>query len=248
MSILKVEHLVKNYPLNDGKREVEVLKNISFEIEEKDFVAIMGRSGCGKTTLLKILGQIEEPTEGTILYKERETRRFSVDELAQIRRNEIGFVFQDFYLLDSLNVLENIMLPMIMNKETAEKMKEEAQLRAKQFGIETLLTKHPNELSGGEKQRAAICRALLNNPDLILADEPTGNLDSKSAKIVLDTLEKINEKYGKTVIMVTHDPMMASYCRKVIFLSDGKIMKIIERIGDRSDFYKIIVREMENIS
>ncbi len=247
MNMVCVKELTRNYSLNNGEREVKVLKNISFEVQEGTCVAIMGRSGCGKTTLLKLLGLVDRPTAGEIIYKGKRADRLSVDELAQIRRNEVGFVFQDFYLLDSLTVLENIMLPMIMNRENAEKMKQEATKQAERFSVSHLLSKHPNQLSGGEKQRVAICRALLNNPDLILADEPTGNLDSKSSKIVIDTLTEINKTFGKTIIMVTHDPIVASHCEKVIFLCDGQIAETAGRSSERSGFYREIVQKMENM-
>lgn len=247
MKILQIENLIRNYVLNDNEdnRVVEVLKDISFTVEKSEYIAIMGRSGCGKTTLLKVLGLIDKPTKGTVIYKEQAVEKLWGDELAEIRRNEQGFVFQDFYLLDSLSVQENIMLPMIMNQEDAEKMKQESMKWAEQMEIAHLLQKSPNELSGGEKQRVAICRALINDPDLILADEPTGNLDSKSSKVVIDSLSAINETYGKTIVMVTHDPIVASHCKKVILLKDGMILDMIERKGTREGFYKEILYKME---
>lgn len=247
MKILQVENLIRNYVLNDHEdgREIEVLKDISFNVEEGEYIAVMGRSGCGKTTLLKVLGLIDKPTKGTVIYKNQEVEKLWGDKLAEIRRNELGFVYQDFYLLDSLSVLENIMLPMIMNQENAEKMKQAATSWAKQVEISSLLSKAPNELSGGEKQRVAICRALINDPDLILADEPTGNLDSKSSRAVIQTLNTINETYGKTIVMVTHDPIIASHCKKVILLKDGAILDMIERNGTRESFYKEILEKME---
>lgn len=247
MKILQVENLIRNYVLNDHEdgREIEVLKDISFNIEEGEYIAVMGRSGCGKTTLLKVLGLIDKPTKGTVIYKNQEVEELWGDKLAEIRRNELGFVYQNFYLLDSLSVLENIMLPMIMNQENAEKMKQAAISWAKQMEISHLLSKAPNELSGGEKQRVAICRALINDPDLILADEPTGNLDSKSSRAVIEALNTINETYGKTIVMVTHDPIIASHCKKVILLKDGMILDMIERNRTRESFYKEILEKME---
>lgn len=247
MKILQIENLVRNYVLNDqeDEREIEVLKDISFAVEEGEFIAVMGRSGCGKTTLLKVLGLIDKPTKGDVIYKNQEVEKLWGDKLAEIRRNELGFVYQDFYLLDSLSVLENIMLPMILNQEEAEKMKQAAMNWAEKMEISHLLSKAPNELSGGEKQRVAICRALINDPDLILADEPTGNLDSKSSRAVIEALRTINEAYGKTIVMVTHDPIVASHCQKVILLKDGMILDMIERDGTRERFYKTILENME---
>ena len=204
----------------------------------------MGKSGCGKTTLLKTLGMIDKPTDGTIKFMGEDTSELYGDKLADIRNSKIGFIFQDFYLMDSLSVEENIMLPMIISKQNINKMIAEAKKYAEQFQIEHLLKKNPYELSGGEKQRVAICRALINNPDLILADEPTGNLDSKSGKIVIDALNKISSEYKKTIVMVTHDPQMASYCDRIILLKDGKILEELKKGSNRETFYQTILSKM----
>lgn len=212
-NVLEVENLIRNYRksvIKESEEDVKVLKGISFQVTEGEFVGIMGKSGCGKTTLLKTLGMIDKPTDGTIKFMGEDTSELYGDKLADIRNSKIGFIFQDFYLMDSLSVEENIMLPMIISKQNINKMIAEAKKYAEQFQIEHLLKKNPYELSGGEKQRVAICRALINNPDLILADEPTGNLDSKSGKIVIDALNKISSEYKKTIVMVTHDPQMAT--------------------------------------
>lgn len=246
MVILKVENLVRNYK-KGNEEDIKVLKNVNFTIEEKEFVGIMGKSGCGKTTLLKVLGMIDKATDGNVYFKERNVQEVYGDELADIRRTEIGFIFQDFYLMDSLSVKENIMLPMILDKARPEEMKEKAKEYAELFGIDALLDKNPYELSGGEKQRAAICRALINNPDLVLADEPTGNLDSKSGKVVVDTLEKINKELGKTIVMVTHDPKMASYCSRLILLKDGVALEELESGDNQEKFYQEIIRKMEEL-
>ena len=202
-NILEVKNLVRSYntaTFRDSKNNVNVLKGISFQVAEGEFVGIMGKSGCGKTTLLKTLGMIDKPTDGTIKFMGEDTSELYGDKLADIRNSKIGFIFQDFYLMDSLSVEENIMLPMIISKQNINKMIAEAKKYAEQFQIEHLLKKNPYELSGGEKQRVAICRALINNPDLILADEPTGNLDSKSGKIVIDALNKIATVYKGNII------------------------------------------------
>lgn len=225
MKILEVSNLVRNYqiPGNGEMKEVEVLKNISFSVTEGEFVGIMGKSGCGKTTLLKVLGLIDKPAKGSYILGGQDTGKCYPDELADIRREKIGFIFQDYYLMDSLTVEENIMLPMILGKGKSQVIKEKVHMLSSKFQIENLLYKRPYELSGGEKQRTAICRALMNEPDLILADEPTGNLDSQSGKIVIDALTQINRELHKTIIMVTHDPAMAEYCNRIIRLKDGKI-------------------------
>ena len=242
--VMKVENLVRNYKMvysdRQGEEEIKVLKGLDFTIEEQEFVGIMGKSGCGKTTLLKVLGLIDKPTSGKIFFTGKDASELWSDELADIRRREIGFVFQDFYLLNSLSVKENIMLPMIISKQNINKMIAEAKKYAEQFQIEHLLKKNPYELSGGEKQRVAICRALINNPDLILADEPTGNLDSKSGKIVIDALNKISSEYKKTIVMVTHDPQMASYCSRLILLKDGVILEDLKNSGNQDAFYQEI--------
>lgn len=169
------------------------------------------------------------------------------DEEADIRRKQIGFIFQDFYLMDCLTVKENIMLPMILNKEKSDVMHRRAIDLALQFQIDHLLENDPYELSGGEKQRVAICRALVNNPDLILADEPTGNLDSKSGKIVIDALTHVNQDYGKTVVMVTHDPKMAGYCKNIILLKDGMILETLEKKSGGEEFYYTILDKMSEL-
>lgn len=252
MKIVEVTNLVRNYPKSrqrkkESQEDVKVLKGLNFEIAENEFVGVMGKSGCGKTTLLKVLGFIDYPTSGEIYFKEKDITELYGDCLADIRRNEIGFIFQDYYLMDSLTVRENIMLPMVLNQEKTELMLETSMKYATQFQIEHLLNKSPYELSGGEKQRVAICRALINDPDLILADEPTGNLDSKSGKIVIDALQYINENFGKTVILVTHDPQMASQCSRIIFLKDGEILETIHRTGSSEEFYLEILGKMEKL-
>ena len=241
MCILKTEHLIRNYTMTGASQEtntIHVLKDIDFEVHKGEFVAIMGKSGCGKSTFLKLLGMIERPTAGTIYFDGMDTEELWKDELADIRRRRIGFVFQDFYLLDSLCVRDNILLPMILDKADSKVMSEKVVELAARFGIEKLLSKAPYELSGGEKQRAAICRALINDPELILADEPTGNLDSKSGQVVMDALKEINEDMHKTIIMVTHDPYFAILSQKVVLLKDGKILDTLLRQDLGDSFYQ----------
>ncbi|MCI8319817.1 MAG: ABC transporter ATP-binding protein [Dorea sp.] len=250
MNVLEVEGLVRNYRksvLRESEDDIKVLKGLSFQVDKGEFVGIMGKSGCGKTTLLKVLGMIDKQTDGVIKFMGRDTKELYGDQLADIRRKQIGFIFQDFYLMDSLSVEENIMLPMILGKEKPELMKKRARGFARRFGIEKLLKKNPYELSGGEKQRVAICRALINNPDLILADEPTGNLDSKSGRIVIDAMNRINQKYKKTIVMVTHDPQMASHCGRIILLKDGQILDMLEKDGDTEGFYQEILKKMADL-
>lgn len=249
--IIRTDKLVKNYYRNQDKKDpsakIEVLKGLDITIEDGEYVAIMGSSGGGKTTLLKILGMMEPLTEGKLYFKGQDSSLLWKDELADIRRREIGFVFQDFYLMDSLTVEENIMLPMILDKAEEENCYESARGYAEHFQINALMRKYPYELSGGERQRVAICRALVNRPDLILADEPTGNLDSQSGKIVIDALDQIHKEHKKTIIMVTHDPQVASYCSRIILLKDGLILDELKNGGNREEFYQEILGRMVDL-
>lgn len=248
--ILEVKELVRNYyTINSAGEKItcRVLKGISFSVKPGEFIGIMGSSGCGKTTLLKTLGMISRPDGGEILYKGVSTTKFYGDKLAKVRREELAFIFQDFYLMDSLTVEENIMLPLTLNEEDAEYGRKVAKKTAVRFGIGKLLDKKPYELSGGEKQRTAICRAMAADPELILADEPTGNLDSKSSKIVIQSLAHINKEMKKTILLVTHDPKVASYCDKIILLKDGRIMDVLKKNQEQKAFYHQILRNMGRI-
>ena len=244
--VLKAEDIRRNYLKNSKDYDsdiIRVLKGINCTIEKGQFVGIMGKSGCGKTTLLKILGLIDKESAGTLIVNGKSTKDMLEDELSDLRRRGIGFVFQDFYLMDGLNVQDNIMLPMILDKKDADICYSRSEEFARLFMIEHLLHKNVYELSGGERQRVAICRALMNDPDLILADEPTGNLDSKAGKVVIDTLTRINKELQKTIVMVTHDPKMASYCDRLILLKDGVVIKELNNSGE--EFYHQILNEME---
>lgn len=247
--ILKVNNLIKKFPKAGGEIDdedaISVLRGINFDVEQGDYVGIMGKSGCGKTTLLKILGFMDQQTDGEVIFDGVNSNELWREEFTDIRRRKIGFVFQDFNLLDSLSVKENIMLPVLLDKIEQKECEEKAESLEKQFGIDQLEDKSPYELSGGERQRVAICRALINNPSIIFADEPTGNLDSKSGKVVADEFQKINETLGKTILMVTHDPQMASRCKRVIFLKDGLVMNDVRKSGSDEEFYKVIIGEIE---
>ena len=249
--VIKVENLYRDYVKynSDGEKQqiISVLKGLHFVVKKKEFVGIMGKSGCGKTTLLKVLGFIDRPTSGEIYFCGKNSKTLWDDELADIRRKEVGFIFQDFYLMDSLSVKENIMLPMILDKYSTKKCMNVGEKYAEYFELTHLLEKYPYELSGGERQRVAISRALVNNPNLILADEPTGNLDSKSGEIVVRALENINETVGKTIIMVTHDPQVASHCSRILFLKDGVILEDVHRKGSIDEFYIEILKRMKDL-
>lgn len=250
--IIKTDKLVKNYYRNQDTKnpeaKIEVLKGLDITVNAGEYVCIMGSSGGGKTTLLKILGMMEPITDGKFYFKGRDASDLWKDELADIRRREIGFVFQDFYLMESLSVGENIMTPMILDKAQALEMKEKMNRLANRFGVEKLLDKAPKELSGGEKQRIAICRALVNDPDVIMADEPTGNLDAKSSRRLMETFDEINQDMKKNIILVTHDPKIACCSNKIFFIDDGVIASTLEKKdGDSAEFYREILREMERM-
>lgn len=240
MEIIKVVDLKKSFG------SVDVLKGLNFQIEEGERIAIMGKSGCGKTTLLKMLGLIDSPTEGSVYYKGKNIETLSNDEISETRLNDIGFVFQDFRLLDSLTIQENIMLPMIIGGEEEDIMLEKCNYYAEKVGIKHLLNKKPSQISGGEKQRASICRALINNPSVIYADEPTGSLDSKTGEMIINILVNTNIELNKTLIMITHDPLIASYCNRVIWLKDGMLADEI-RENDREKLYIEIIEKMRKL-
>jgi len=238
MGVLEISNLSKVY---GSKILFSALNNISFSIEEGEFVGIMGPSGSGKTTLLNMISTVDKPTSGEITIKNKNPLRLQGDELALFRRRELGFVFQDFNLLDTLTVGENIVLPLTLDGIPVKKQDDELNRISKILGIEDLLNKRTFEISGGESQRTAIARALIHNPTLVLADEPTGNLDSKAAKIVMELFEQVNKKERVTTIMVTHDPLSASYCSRILFIKDGAIYNEIYRGDSRQQFYQEII-------
>ena len=221
--MLQLKNIVKDY--HTGDEVVQALKGVSVNFRRNEFVSILGQSGCGKTTLLKILGFMDQQTDGDVIFDGVNTNELWKEELTDIRRRKIGFVFQDFNLMDSLSVKENIMLPVLLDKKEQKECEEKAEALEKQFGIEHLQEKNPYELSGGERQRVAICRALINDPSIIFADEPTGNLDSKTSREILDILKFANQKYKQTILLVTHDEKIALQANRIITIGDGKIIK-----------------------
>nr|WP_298077276.1 ABC transporter ATP-binding protein [uncultured Blautia sp.] len=232
--MLQVEHLSKSYRI--GNQVYPVLKDISIEVEKGEFVAVMGPSGSGKTTLLNCISRFIPYDEGAVLMGGEDISRLKEDELAKVRNRKMGFVFQDFMLLDGLTVFENICLPQIIDERPAAQMESKAENICRVFGIDKIMQKYPAEISGGEKQRTAVARALMNHPLVILADEPTGNLDSKSCRAVIDAFLKARDTMQATVFMVTHDSFAASFCDRVIILKDGQVSGIRENRGDRKVF------------
>lgn len=232
--MLQVENLKKSYI--NGVNTYPVLKDVSFSVKEGEFVAVMGPSGSGKTTLLNCISCFIPADSGTILLGGEDISHLHEKELAKVRNQRLGFVFQDFMLLDGLTVKENICMPQIIPGKPIAQMEAMAENLCQLFGIEKIMEKYPAEISGGEKQRTAVARALMNHPYMILADEPTGNLDSKSCKAVIDAFLQAKEQAGATIFMVTHDSYAASFCDRVIVLKDGSVCKQIERSGTRRQF------------
>lgn len=233
MSLLNVNHVKKIYTTRFGGNKVEALKDVNFSVEEGEYVAIMGESGSGKTTLLNILASVDKPTNGEVNLKGKNIVNMKEKELAKFRREHLGFVFQDFNLLDTFSLEDNIYLPLVLAGKKYEEMEGKMHGIAKSLGIEELLKKYPYEVSGGQKQRVAVARAMITNPDLMLADEPTGALDSKSTNDLLDAFEQIHTQ-GQTIVMVTHSIKAASCAQRVLFIKDGEIYHQIFK-GDLSN-------------
>lgn len=222
MSLLTVEHLKKVYTTRFGGNRVEALRDVNFSVEQGEYTAIMGESGSGKTTLLNILAALDKPTSGTVLLEGKNLSTIKEKDVAAFRRDNLGFVFQEFNLLDTFNLEDNIYLPMVLAGVPYPQMKEVLTPIARQLGIAHLLKKYPYEVSGGQKQRAAVARALMMKPKIILADEPTGALDSKSSHQVMELFQKLNDE-GVTVVMITHDSHVAQCAKRIVDIFDGEI-------------------------
>ncbi|SIT91064.1 ABC transporter ATP-binding protein [Edaphobacillus lindanitolerans] len=238
MPIVQIEEVIKIY---EGKVTHRALDRLSFEVEDGEFLAVMGPSGSGKTTLLNLISGIDRPTSGHIRVAGTDPSTLKPDEAARFRRQELGFIFQDFNLLRMLTVEENIVLPLTLEGMPIKEMDARMRAVAKRLGLADILHKRPDEISGGQEQRTAIARALVHRPSLVLADEPTGNLDSHAAREVLDLMATINRENGTTVVMVTHDPIAASYCDRVLFIKDGAYYNEIHRDDRRRTFFQRIL-------
>jgi putative ABC transport system ATP-binding protein len=234
MSLLEIVHLKKVYTTRFGGAKVTALSDVNFSVEKGEYVAIMGESGAGKTTLLNILAALDRPTSGSVLLGTRNITTISEKELSAFRRDNLGFVFQDFNLLDTFSLRDNIFLPLVLAGKRFDEMEAELQPIAQQLGIAELLDKYPYEVSGGQKQRAAIARALITKPQIILADEPTGALDSHAADKLLSLFGRINAG-GQTILMVTHSVKAASHAGRVLFLRDGEVYHQLYRGEMHSD-------------
>lgn len=236
--VLSVNQLQK---VCEGKVPYQALKDINFKLKKGEFVAIMGPSGSGKSTLLQVISTIDSPTGGSVLIDGKNPHQMVKEELASFRRRELGFIFQDFNLIHTLTVEENIMLPLSLEGVPANEITKRTREVARYLGIEALLPKRTFEISGGQAQRVAIARAVAHQPSLILADEPTGNLDSKATKDVMNLLKTLNKEMDSTILMVTHDAYVASMCHRVLFIKDGRIYQEIVAGDHESEFYQRIL-------
>jgi len=240
MAILEVNNVKKIYTTRFGGNQVQALSNINFSVEKGEYVAIMGESGSGKTTLLNILAALDKPTSGEVLLNGKNLVSVKEKEISAFRRDHLGFVFQDFNLLDNFSLKDNIFLPLVLSGVDYKEMEKRIRPIAQKLGITELLEKYPYEVSGGQKQRAAVARALITNPELVLADEPTGALDSKAASALLSVFGEINAE-GQTILMVTHSAQAASHASRVLFIKDGEVFhQIYKGSKSRQEMYQMI--------
>ena len=238
--VLEVKNIEKYY--GNKSNLTKAIDNISFDVNEGEFVGIMGASGSGKTTLLNCISTIDRVTAGSITINKQEITKLKGNSLNKFRREELGFIFQDFNLLDTLTAYENIALALTIQKVNTKEIDARVKEVSKKLGITDILNKYPYQISGGQKQRVASSRAIITNPKIVLADEPTGALDSKSARQLLETFEDLNQKLGATILMVTHDAFTASYADRIIFIKDGKIFnEIIKGNDTRKEFFEKII-------
>ncbi|MDT2012437.1 ABC transporter ATP-binding protein [Carnobacterium divergens] len=239
--IVSVKDVTKIYG-SSNQEQTKALDEISFDVFEGEFVGIMGASGSGKSTLLNILSTLDKPTSGEVKINGEDLSKLKGNKLAKFRGKQVGFIFQDFSLLENLTAFENIAVPLSLQGENSKKIINKIQDVSKLLGIGDVLKKYPSQLSGGQKQRVASARALVTNPSILLGDEPTGALDSKSAKDLLNMMEKINKESGVSILMVTHDPFSASFCNRIVFIKDGKLHKEIKKNETKRDeFYNEIL-------
>ncbi|MDE6492309.1 MAG: ABC transporter ATP-binding protein [Lactobacillus sp.] len=243
-AILKVNQLTKTYG-KKGEKQYQALKGINFELNRGEFVGIMGASGSGKTTLLNILSTLDKPTSGNVVINGKDITTLKKNQMADFRGKEIGFIFQDFNLLDNLTNRENIALPLSLQNVKAREINNQVEAIASRLNITQILDKYPAEVSGGQKQRVASARALVHNPSILFGDEPTGALDSKSATELLNTMDDLNKNDQVSILMVTHDPYSASYAQRILFIKDGKIGKELKKDDkNREEFYQEIIAEL----
>ncbi|MBO1085608.1 MULTISPECIES: ABC transporter ATP-binding protein [Enterococcus] len=245
--IVEIKNVTKVYGKSNEK-QTQALNGISFSVEKGEFIGIMGASGSGKSTLLNILSTLDKPTSGTIHINQADVTKLKGNQLADFRAKEIGFIFQDFNLLENLTAQENIAVPLSLQGVKPKEIKKKVNAVAERLSISHILDSYPAKISGGQKQRVAAARALVTQPTILLGDEPTGALDSKSAKDLLDTMEELNTKDNVSILLVTHDAFSASYCQRILFIKDGVIHQEVKR-GEqsRSDFYRQILTILGNL-
>ena len=245
-TVLKVDNIEKFY--GSKGNITKAINGISFEVKSGEYIGIMGASGSGKTTLLNCISTIDNVTNGNIYINGQNITKLKANELSKFRREELGFIFQDFNLLDTLTAFENIALALTIVNTPQKTINSKVTEVAEKLNITNILNKYPYQISGGQKQRVASARAIITNPSLILADEPTGALDSKSAKMLLESFETLNNKFGATILVVTHDAFTASYCKKIMFIQDGKIFKQINKGEDtRKKFFDKIIEVISEL-
>ncbi len=246
--ILQIENLTKTY--GSGANKTEALRGITFDVLDGEFLGIMGASGSGKTTLLNCIATMTKPTSGRVVLRGQDISAFRGSQLAQYRGKEIGYLFQDFSLLENLTARENISLPLTLHGITAGSAREKIRKLSSILDIEDVLDKFPSQMSGGQKQRTAAVRAMITDPEIVLADEPTGALDSRNAKLLMDKLSAVHREQGKTILMVTHDANAASYCSRILFIQDGRIFHELRRNLQKETtaaFYERIVAVMAQL-
>ncbi|WMJ79772.1 ABC transporter ATP-binding protein [Clostridium sp. MB40-C1] len=241
MKALECRKVMKVYDAFKGAQAVKALNDVSFKVEDGEFLGVMGPSGSGKTTLLNILAGIDKATSGEVFIDGKNILTMKKDDMAIFRRNNIGFIFQEFNLLDSLTVKENIGFPLTLDKIKPKIVEEKVNELVEYFGLKSVENSYPYNISGGQKQRTAEARALIKEPKIVLGDEPTGNLDSKSSMNIMESFKKINEEKKATIVMVTHDPFAASFCKRIIFIKDGAIKLEINSNGNRKEFFDKVI-------
>ncbi|UOQ92627.1 ABC transporter ATP-binding protein [Halobacillus shinanisalinarum] len=240
MSVLIAKQVTKTYGGKQGIKHTAI-DHLDLKIRKGEFLGVMGPSGSGKTTLLNLLSSIDKPTSGTIEVNGKRISTLSTNQLAKFRRREMGFVFQDFNLLDTLTIGENIVLPLTLAGMSVKEMEKKLAAVTKRLGIDTILRNRTYEVSGGQKQRASMARAIIHDPAVVFADEPTGNLDSKSSKQAMESLASLHEKDESTIMMVSHDAYAASFCERIVFIKDGKLFTEIHRGDNRQSFFQDIL-------
>ncbi|MCL6453916.1 MAG: ABC transporter ATP-binding protein [Alicyclobacillus sp.] len=246
MPVLQVKHLTKVYGAKYAGAVHKALNGIDLTVDEGEFVSIMGPSGSGKTTLLNLLAGLDQPTSGEIWLRDQSVTALGADQLALFRRRHLGFVFQDYNLLDTLTLAENVALPLTLDGHKGPHVRERVIETVRFLGLADDLDRYPYELSGGQQQRTAVARAIVHQPDIILADEPTGNLDSASSQALLEVFQRLNQELRSTILMVTHDPFAASYSGRIVFIRDGRVFSQLDRDGTqrREDFFQEILSSL----